>query len=330
MRKKLTIALIVACTIATAACGSKGVEENAQETIQENVEVIENNTETDKSAEADLTETDKTTEIGDRESITNEEGIPWDEMAPINIGIFPAEIKGAVNGDTVFYPNIFFTAEYIISEAICFGNLNDMAYSVFAYIESHMRPVEDGGRLYYEQVGDYIICTSVTGLDIEIKDTVNSYMIHISPYIWGADENLTNEYLLKNCEYIKEQIEEMLNNESTTETAEAGTGSMKECDMIPCGKYNLDGTKWALVGPYDDDDSGDCMITFSREDAANNDYWYSDYYDIDSTGDTYTATNTYIGGSVTITFTDDGMDISSGVGELEEFCGHYSLEASGF
>ncbi len=125
----------------------------------------------------------------------------------------------------------------------------------------------------------------------------------------------------------KEMTEDIIDDAEVMENDSTDSSDLLECDIIPCGKYKLDEIRSATVGTYDDNDSGECMLTFSIEDAVNNDYrYFGDYYDIDTTSDTYTATNTSTGQSVTIIFTDDGMDLSGGTGELEEFCGHYTLE----
>lgn len=96
-----------------------------------------------------------------------------------------------------------------------------------------------------------------------------------------------------------------------------------ECDIIPCGKYDLDGNKYVMVSTYDDDDSGECMLMFGRYDGADSPF---DYYDLENVANnTYSATN-WDKVSVTVTFSDGGMDLSGGTGELKEFNGHYTLQ----
>lgn len=113
-------------------------------------------------------------------------------------------------------------------------------------------------------------------------------------------------------------VETSAGAENTTDS-----GGALECDIIPCGKYDLDGNKYVMVSTYDDDDSGECMLMFGRYDGADSP---SDYYDLENVANnTYSATN-WDKVSVTVTFSDGGMDLSGGTGELKEFNGHYTLQ----
>ena len=71
------------------------------------------------------------------------------------------------------------------------------------------RNVESSGSdLYYAEVGDYIIYVRSALLsDIQLKNNAGDYQISISPVIMGADDELKEEYIIKNCDYIKEQPE---------------------------------------------------------------------------------------------------------------------------
>lgn len=95
-----------------------------------------------------------------------------------------------------------------------------------------------------------------------------------------------------------------------------------ECDIVPCGAYDLDGNRYVIISTYDDDDSGDCMLMFGCYDGT---YSGGDYYDLELVENhTYIAKNSGSGISVTVTFSDGGMDLSGGTGELEGFNGHYT------
>lgn len=131
-----------------------------------------------------------------------------------------------------------------------------------------------------------------------------------------------------NIEYIKEQVsswdQEFVPDveENVIDDASNNDGLL-ECDIIPCGFYDLDGNKYVIVSTYDDDDSGECMLMFGRYDGADSPF---DYYDLENVANnTYSATN-WDKVSVTVTFSDGGMDLSGGTGELEEYNGHYTLQ----
>lgn len=155
----------------------------------------------------------------------------------------------------------------------------------------------------------------------------------------AADEHTseTSDYVAAltdaNIEYIKEQVSSWDQNfvpdvaENTIDDADvSGTSDndgLLECDIIPCGFYDLDGNKYVMVSTYDDDDSGECMLMFGRYDGADSPF---DYYDLENVANnTYSATN-WDKVSVTVTFSDGGMDLSGGTGELEEYNGHYTLQ----
>lgn len=131
---------------------------------------------------------------------------------------------------------------------------------------------------------------------------------------------------------LEEQVGELENDNTPPASeednnAESDIGEnegLLECDIIPCGTYDLDGNKYVIVSTYDDDDSGDCMLMFGCYDGT---YSGGDYYDIELVeNDRYSATNSGSGISVTVTFSDGGMDLSGGTGELEGFNGHYTLQ----
>lgn len=155
----------------------------------------------------------------------------------------------------------------------------------------------------------------------------------------AADEHTeeTSDYVAAltdvNIEYVKQQIsgwdqefipdvEENIIDDAELSSA-SDNDSLLECDIIPCGFYDLDGNKYVLVSTYDDDDSGECMLLFGRHDGAESPF---DYYDLENVANnTYSATN-WDKISVTVTFSDGGMDLSGGTGELEEYNGHYTLQ----
>ena len=208
MKRKISIILFsLMTTAAMSACGTKDVENT------ENVVTVAN-TETTNAADdmvvVDSSVAEKTTEetkeTEGNESISEGESVPWDNMSPVNLRDFPAGIKGSVNENDVFFPDILFPSEYTATDGICRARLNDKDYNAYAYVETHSRTIADGGGLYFEQVGDFIIYTKDIVKNIEIKDTAHDYLIHISIEIWGADSEFMDEYLLKNCEYIKEQL----------------------------------------------------------------------------------------------------------------------------
>lgn len=212
MNKKILTTIALLTILALTGCG-KSKEEPAQKDTTQTVEV---QVEKDTTTEETIIEVDNE----DTSSDNNEDSVPWDEMTTLGIETFPVGLTGAVNENTIFYPNILFPAAYSISDGTCRASLGGKEYNAYSYAESHMRTLKDTGGLYYEEVGDYIVCTGF-GDEIQLKDTVNSYLIHICFIILGADEDFKNEYLIKNCEYITEQLTEMLNDDSTTETTEA-------------------------------------------------------------------------------------------------------------
>ena len=129
---------------------------------------------------------------------------------------------------------------------------------------------------------------------------------------------------------LEEQVDE-LENDNTPPASEEdndaepdieGNDGLLECDIVPCGTYDLDGNRYVIVSTYDDDDSGDCMLMFGCYDGT---YSGGDYYDLELVENhTYIAKNSGSGVSVTVTFSDGGMDLSGGTGELEGFNGHYT------
>lgn len=156
----------------------------------------------------------------------------------------------------------------------------------------------------------------------------------------AADEHTdeTSDYVASltdaNIEYIKQQVsawnQDFIPNveENVIDDADVSGASdndgLLECDIIPCGFYDLDGNKYVMISTYDDDDSGECMLMFGRYDGADSPF---DYYDLENVdgGNTYSATN-WDKVSVTVTFSDGGMDLSEGTEELEEYNGHYTLQ----
>lgn len=129
---------------------------------------------------------------------------------------------------------------------------------------------------------------------------------------------------------LEEQVGE-LENDNTPPSSEEDNDAepdieendgLLECDIVPCGAYDLDGNRYVIVSTYDDDDSGDCMLMFGCYDGT---YSGGDYYDLELVENhTYIAKNSGSGVSVTVTFSDGGMDLSGGTGELEGFNGHYT------
>lgn len=125
-------------------------------------------------------------------------------------------------------------------------------------------------------------------------------------------------------EEVEETNESIIDEESADGAANGASDNdgLLECDIIPCGFYDLDGNKYVMVSTYDDDDSGECMLMFGRYDGADSPF---DYYDLENVAkNTYSATN-WDKVSVTVTFSDGSMDLSGGTGELEEYNGHYTL-----
>lgn len=203
-KKTLALTILTACMLILAACG-KSEEEKAAEEIYNNLDTEEQeNVNKDREEIANYEE--ETEDTKDDESISAEESVPWDSMSSVNLKDFPVGIRGSVNENDVFFPDILFPSEYTIADGICHANLNNKDYNTYAYVETHARTIADGGGTYFEQVGNFIIYIKDSVKNIEIKDTTHNYLIHISVEIWGADSDFKDEYLLKNCEYIKEQI----------------------------------------------------------------------------------------------------------------------------
>lgn len=238
-KKPLTLAIFTACMLMIAACG-KSEEEKAAEEIYNNLDVEEQaNVDKDREEIANYDEEAEDTK-GD-ESISAEESVPWDSMSSVNLKDFPVGIRGSVNENDMFFPDILFPSEYTIADGICYASLNNKDYNAYAYVETHARTIADGGGTYFEQVGNFIIYIKDSVKNIEIKDTTHNYLIHISVEIWGADSAFKDEYLLKNCEYIKEQIEEMLSNDaslSEEETTDEDSADVEFVEgAIPYGNY---------------------------------------------------------------------------------------------
>lgn len=201
MKKALTIILTAAMILSLGACG----KDNGTGGMTEDVEAVRNDNNMDnKETEMDAGET------GEKDTTDKEEGIvPWDEMAPLSIATLPIGDKYNVLDKVTFLPDILFPTEYDVFGGGFFARLDGKEYSVYAYVESHWRNVESSGSdLYYAEVGDYIIYVRSALLsDIQLKNNAGDYQINISPVIMGADDELKEEYIIKNCDYIKEQLE---------------------------------------------------------------------------------------------------------------------------
>lgn len=201
MKKALTIILTAAMILSLGACG----KDHNTGGMTEDVEAVRNDNNMDnKETEMDAGET------GEKDTTDKEEGIvPWDEMAPLSIATLPIGDKYNVLDKVTFFPDILFPTEYDVFDGGFFARLDGKEYSVYAYVESHWRNVESSGSdLYYAEVGDYIIYVRSALLsDIQLKNNAGDYQISISPVIMGANDELKEEYIIKNCDYIKEQLE---------------------------------------------------------------------------------------------------------------------------
>lgn len=337
-KKTFTFTILSACML-LAACGTKDNKtaeevtevtteastdtvtdtETAKDEGTESTDVVEEVEETaiQETAETVKTDIEDTTETENNESISEEKGVPWDDMSPVNIKDFPAGITGSVDENDVFFPDILFPSECTMEDGICRANLGDKDYSAYAYVETHARTIADGGEMYFEQAGDFIIYTKDSVNNIEIKDTVHNYLIHISVVIWGADDTFMDEYLLRNCEYIKEQIEKGAGNDNqAAEEAETELPEGSAQGNIPYGYYKCaENGKGADI---DVEDGEADVIIFDGE------HWEGMYDIIWTGGNTYRIELGEISGTAVMD-ADGNMQITAESEELKPYEGYYQI-----
>ncbi len=246
MKKVLTAILTAAIILSLAACG----EDNKTGSITDNVETARNDNKDNKETEMDSVKTDEDVEAVDAEDISNIENsvVPWDKMAPLNILTLPIGDTYHVLEEVVFFPDILFPAEHGSFDGGLSARIDGKEYSVFAYAESHLRNIKsDGSRLYYAEVGEHTIyADSLSSSDIHLKNNARDYQVNISLIIMGADDELKEEYIIKNCDYIKEQLEALDNG---TDTAQ--TDGQSDLDYNNIAEIDIDG----IYGTYQHTDN---------------------------------------------------------------------------
>lgn len=247
MKKIFTAILATAIILSFAACG----QDNNTESVTDEIAAVRSNSNMDnKETEMDSVETDENVEAVDAEDISSMEDnvVPWDEMAPLNILTLPIGDTYHVLEEVVFFPDILFPAEYDSFDGGIVARLDEKEYSVFAYAESHFRNIKSSGsELYYAEVGEHTIyVSSLSFPDIHIKNTAYDYQVNISLIVLGADDELKAEYITKNCDYIKEQLEAL---DGGTDTAQAGEQS--DIDYNNIAEIDIDG----IYGMYQHTDN---------------------------------------------------------------------------
>ena len=208
--------------------------------------------------------------------------VPWDEMAPLNILTLPIGDTYHILEEVIFFPDILFPAEYGSFDGGLSARLDGKEYSVFAYAESHLRNVKSGGgELYYAEVGEHTIyANSFSSSDIHLKNNARDYQINISLIIMGADDELKAEYITKNCDYIKEQLEALDNGTDTTQTdgqPEIDYNNIAEIDIDGIyGMYqHTDNTRAVTIGIeyYSSDWGGPFNVTVDGEYISCGNEW---------------------------------------------------------
>ncbi|MDE6929760.1 MAG: hypothetical protein K2P02_03295, partial [Lachnospiraceae bacterium] len=140
MKKVLTAILTAAIILSLAACG----EDNKTGSITDNVETVRNDNKDNKETEMDSAKTDEDVEAVDAEDVSNIENnvVPWDKMAPLNILTLPIGDTYHVLEEVVFFPDILFPAEHGSFDGGLSARIDGKEYSVFAYAESHLRNIK--------------------------------------------------------------------------------------------------------------------------------------------------------------------------------------------
>lgn len=187
MKKVLTAILAAAVMVSFTACG----QDNNTESITGDAETVRDDNNMDyKETEVDPVKTDENAEAVDAEDTSSMEDnvVPWDEMAPLNILTLPIGDTYHILEEVIFFPDILFPAEYGSFDGGLSARLDGKEYSVFAYAESHLRNVKSGGgELYYAEVGEHTIyANSFSSSDIHLKNNARDYQINISLIIMGG------------------------------------------------------------------------------------------------------------------------------------------------
>ncbi len=281
MKKVLTAILAAAVMVSFTACG----QDNNTESITGDAETVRDDNNMDyKETEVDPVKTDENAEAVDAEDTSSMEDnvVPWDEMAPLNILTLPIGDTYHILEEVIFFPDILFPAEYGSFDGGLSARLDGKEYSVFAYAESHLRNVKSGGgELYYAEVGEHTIyANSFSSSDIHLKNNARDYQINISLIIMGADDELKAEYITKNCDYIKEQLEALDNGTDTTQTdgqPEIDYNNIAEIDIDGIyGMYqHTDNTRAVTIGIeyYSSDWGGPFNVTVDGEYISCGNEW---------------------------------------------------------
>lgn len=343
--KKMGVVLIGLMIIAVlSACGTKD-NKNTDEVATVTTEVVEDtkSVETTKETTKETTEGYKTevekiekkdlvdVVVGGDVITVNDITTKYREfhlaMLPeIHILVPSDDIVCTVEeGDTMFFKQYEIAIPSEDQPVYCRVNLDNGSSDCHCVVR-HEEAVE-----YGRYIIDYNWC------NIAIIDTQTDTSVIVMFLSNGGKSKVTSDYIAAltdvNIEYVKQQmaewdqdfvpdVEENIIGDAEVSGASDNDGLL-ECDIIPCGFYDLDGNKYVIVSTYDDDDSGECMLMFGRYDGADSPF---DYYDLENVAkNTYSATN-WDKVSVTVTFSDGSMDLSGGTGELEEYNGHYTLQ----
>ena len=336
-KKSLTLAILTACMLLLGACGKSEQQATAEvdnnEVSKETAAIVEDT----KSVEP----TKETTEV---------EKISKKDLVDVVVGGDVISVNDFTTPNREFHLSMLPEIHILIpaGNVVCTEEEGD---------QMHLRQYEitvpgtDGGTInckvnlngqkdcycgpgHEENVefGRYTLDYNWRQFAIYDESTDTAIVIGFNT----TNENMT-DYIYSiadiNIEYIKQQMTEWpqefipdvaeINIDDAEENDASDNDGLLECDIIPCGFYDLDGNKYVMVSTYDDDDSGECMLMFGRYDGADSPF---DYYDLENVeNNTYSATN-WDKVSVTVTFYNDGMDLSGGTGELEEYNGHYTLQ----
>ena len=131
MKKVLTAILAAAVMVSFTACG----QDNNTESITGNAETVRDDNNMDyKETEVDPVKTDENAEAVDAEDTSSMEDnvVPWDEMAPLNILTLPIGDTYHILEEVIFFPDILFPAEYGSFDGGLSARLDGKEYSVFA------------------------------------------------------------------------------------------------------------------------------------------------------------------------------------------------------
>lgn len=341
MKRKVSITLIfLMITAVLSACGTKD-NKNTDEVVVTTTEAVENTksveaandtteghkTEVEKIAEKDLVDVVVGGDvITVNDVVTQNREFHLAMLPEIHI-LVPSDdiVCTTEEGDTMHFKQYEITVPDSNHKVYCRVNLNGPKDCYCAV--KHEEKIEFGRYMLDYNWCNFAIYDKTTDTAIVVGfEAVDEHTDETSDYVASITDS--------NIEYIKQQMAEWDQDfvpdvkENITDDAEVSStfnnDGLLECDIIPCGTYDLDGNKYVIVSTYDDDDSGECMLMFGRYDGADSPF---DYYDLENVadGNTYSATN-WDKVSVTVIFSDGGMDLSGGTGELEEYNGHYTLQ----